>query len=457
MSITITEMANTDSFGVWFNKTNAIIQALENVVTMDSNNSDDVVLDGNLSVGNTLSVDSITSASSAENINLDKITDVKNRINIISASADTFAAVRFWNDATRTWSIETSSNHDILEFERDSQYLRLDYANNIITTNGSGGFVLDTPLVPKSFPDDDFTMSSLTLKSEIELHDSGNNTIFSVSNTGEVYAEGFVSNVFFHAEGALRSRNGLRILDNSNNVVSQITGQGVATLTGLTVNGDTALGANVTIDSVALTSTAAELNLLDGVTSTTTQLNYLSSLSGDLQISLDDKQDLDSSLSALSGLTPSANLVPMFTSPLTSTTLTVDGNTALGTSNTSIPTQEAVKEYVDTEISSNGITQTSGAAGYFGARAWGSISGASLVGNQNIASITPGTNLMAITFTDAMPDTNYSVVALPTAAYTSGNEYLVVSDKSTTGFNIYGYKGTSLFFVPENIDFTVHR
>ena len=455
MSITLTELSNTDTFGVWFNKTNAIIQELENVVTMDSSNENDVLLDADLQVGGVIKVDTIQS-SSGSLLFLDKVTDVKNRLQIKSSASGLKSSLRFYEENTRTWSIETSNDHYKLRFVLGDGSIDIDSSNNTIYNSGDAEYVLDSGLIPKDF-EESFTMDSLTLKSDLILQDTGNNTIFSVSNTGEVNGEGFVSNTFFHAEAALRTRDGLKILDNSNNVLSTITGQGVATLTGLTVDGNTALGANVTIDSVALTSTATELNLLDGVTSTTTQLNYLNSLSGDLQTSLNSKQDLDSSLSALSGLTPAANLVPMFTSPLASTTLTVDGNTTLGTSNTSIPTQEAVKEYVDTEISSNGITQTSGAAGYFGARAWGSISGASLVGNQNIASITPGTNVMAITFADAMPDTNYSVMALPTSAYTSGNEYLVVEDKSTTGFNIYGYKGTSLFFVPENIDFTVHR
>lgn len=60
-----------------------------------------------------------------------------------------------------------------------------------------------------------------------------------------------------------------------------------------------------------------------------------------------------------------------------------------------------------------GITQTTGSAPYYGARAWASFNegSASLQSSANISSLTDnGTGDFTLTFTTAMPDANYAVV-----------------------------------------------
>lgn len=63
--------------------------------------------------------------------------------------------------------------------------------------------------------------------------------------------------------------------------------------------------------------------------------------------------------------------------------------------------------------SAGGITETTGAAPYFGARAWICFNGTGTVAiksSSNIASLTDnGTGDYTITFSEAMPDANYSV------------------------------------------------
>ena len=57
------------------------------------------------------------------------------------------------------------------------------------------------------------------------------------------------------------------------------------TLTAPTINASTALQ----IGGVAITSTAAELNILDGVTATATELNYVDGVTSAIQTQLDAK------------------------------------------------------------------------------------------------------------------------------------------------------------------------
>jgi len=73
------------------------------------------------------------------------------------------------------------------------------------------------------------------------------------------------------------------------------------------------------------------------------------------------------------------------------------------------PTQQSVKAYVD----ARGITLTTGSAPYFGARAWGKISGSTLDAGGNVASVSqPTTGAYTVNFTTNMPDADYAVVVL---------------------------------------------
>lgn len=56
----------------------------------------------------------------------------------------------------------------------------------------------------------------------------------------------------------------------------------------------------------AVTSSAAELNILTGATLSTTELNYVTCVTSAIQDQLDNKQPLDAQLTSIAGLTPSA-------------------------------------------------------------------------------------------------------------------------------------------------------
>jgi len=85
---------------------------------------------------------------------------------------------------------------------------------------------------------------------------------------------------------------------------------GTAYIDALDLNGtlvtSTAAELNI-LDGV--TSTAAELNLLDGVTATTTEINYIDGVTSNIQTQLDAKQPLDAQLTDIAGLTPTDNAI----------------------------------------------------------------------------------------------------------------------------------------------------
>ena len=104
-----------------------------------------------------------------------------------------------------------------------------------------------------------------------------------------------------------------------------------------------------------------------------------------------------------------------------------------------LATQQSIKAYVDDKS----ITQTSGSAPYYGARAWvnfeGSSSGATIRGSQNVSSVTRNAaGNYTVTLTAAMPDTNYAVVVNAMASDgTGGVRFHGGYPSSTTEVNVY--------------------
>lgn len=79
-----------------------------------------------------------------------------------------------------------------------------------------------------------------------------------------------------------------------------------------------------------------------------------------IQTAIATKQDIDATLTALAGTLTAANKIPYATALNTASELTLSTSTSLGTSDTTLSSQKAVKSYVDTQlIIASGTTQAS--------------------------------------------------------------------------------------------------
>ena len=116
------------------------------------------------------------------------------------------------------------------------------------------------------------------------------------------YVDDSVSAIVSGAPSALDTLNELAaaIADDSNYATTITTALGLkspiasptftGTVTGPTINASTALQ----IGGVAITSTSAELNILDGVTATASELNYSDGVTSNIQTQIDTKAPLAS-------------------------------------------------------------------------------------------------------------------------------------------------------------------
>ena len=116
------------------------------------------------------------------------------------------------------------------------------------------------------------------------------------------YVDDSVAAIVSGAPSALDTLNEIAaaIADDSNYATTITTALGLkspiasptftGTVTGPTINASTALQ----IGGVAVTSTSAELNILDGVTATTAELNYSDGVTSNIQTQIDTKAPLAS-------------------------------------------------------------------------------------------------------------------------------------------------------------------
>jgi hypothetical protein len=250
------------------------------------------------------------------------------------------------------------------------------------------------------------------------------------------------------------------------------------------LDGTTAIAPNLTegswsVGGTAIASTAAELNILSGVTATTAELNLLDGATTATSTTIADGDRVIVNDAGTMVQVAMTDLATYFTGDITSvgvldsgsitsgfgaidngsSNITTTGTISFGTltdattSVTSIKdeddmasddasalaTQQSIKAYVDDKS----ITQTSGSAPYYGARAWvnfeGSASGATIRGSQNVASVTRNAaGNYTVTLTTAMADTNYAVVVNAMASdNTGGVRFHGGYPSSTTEVNVY--------------------
>lgn len=235
MSIVLTPIQLTDTFGVWVDRTNEVIAELADVPVLGAgaNNTGDFELTGDMSVSGSLSVDEILPQNPAgDSITVGAMLNTEDSVSIQSVGLNG-SALRFTNSfGTTTWSVETATDHSYVDITNGTNYLRLT-AN---TVTGSGVTISDSIL-----PD--------TITSNLTGDVTGN---LSGNVTGNV----------------------------TGNLSGNVTSTGSSSFA--TLSATNASVTNFTLGGSSVTSTAAELNKLDGVTWNLTSYNTLTASAAEL-------------------------------------------------------------------------------------------------------------------------------------------------------------------------------
>lgn len=233
-------------------------------------------------------------------------------------------------------------------------------------------------------------------------------------------------------------------IDAIDTLVGPVTAAEIAVLDGLTAS-------TAELNKLdGLTASTTELNKLDGVTASTAELNYVDGVTSSIQSQIDtltsSKQNADATLTGLAGLATGSNKIPYSTGTNTFSQLTFrDEDNMSSNSSTSVPSQQSVKAYVD---ASSPITTTSGSAPYYGARAWGKVSGNSKLAGGNFSSWSSSTN--RVTFSTSMPHANYAVT-VNSPSY--GNTF--ARNMTSSGFEVVSISSGGNVFDVTSFEFVV--
>jgi hypothetical protein len=213
------------------------------------------------------------------------------------------------------------------------------------------------------------------------------------------------------------------------NVTANAVSISNATITGGTITGITPI-AVVVGGTGSNTAAGARTNLSAAASGANSDITALSGLTTALSVGQGG--------TGLANLTANSVLIGNGTSAVNLVAPGTSGNllTSNGTAWTSA-------------VAPTGITATTGSAPYFGARAWVSFAGATgtIGASGNIASVSRASaGVYTVTFTTAMPDTNYTVSVTPFLT-TLGSPFQMAfcTNKSTASFEVKTgeYTGTS--------------
>ena len=136
MSVTITAISNTDTFGTWKTKTNDLITVAAKAVTMGDPNAGNIALNGDITLetGHTITVDNIIKSSSASIISLKSDTKVEGDLTIDNG-ADV-AKIQIARAASNKWTIETNSSHSELMIKESTNGSLIKFTSTAITSTG---------------------------------------------------------------------------------------------------------------------------------------------------------------------------------------------------------------------------------------------------------------------------------------------------------------------------------
>ena len=155
MSITLSQITNENTFGIWKDRTNAIITGLGTVVTLGdtaSNNTGNIALTGNVTAAGKLVSNTIDSVNGSL-ITVDDNVHIKGYLDINSQSSGTASVLNMKNNGTLTWVMTTSANHADLLFKNGLKVLQIDGDGvNASTASLTGTNIkIDNAILPTTF------------------------------------------------------------------------------------------------------------------------------------------------------------------------------------------------------------------------------------------------------------------------------------------------------------------
>ena len=155
MSITLSQITNENTFGIWKDRTNAIITGLGTVVTLGDtagNNTGNIALTGNVTAAGKLVSNTIDSVNGSL-ITVDDNVHIKGYLDINSQSSGTASVLNMKNNGTLTWVMTTSANHADLLFKNGLKVLQIDGDGvNASTASLTGTNIkIDNAILPTTF------------------------------------------------------------------------------------------------------------------------------------------------------------------------------------------------------------------------------------------------------------------------------------------------------------------
>ena len=149
MSVTLDPIVNSNTFGVWKNRTNEIIQELESVAQIgsasDTNAIGDLIIRGNISGTGVLTIDTIQPYTAGQEIVLSTSFKIDDQLTITNGGSGT-ASIQLQDDGLNTWSITTDGEHDLIDIKKGATFFRVDASTGEIT--GSNDLVISSNIMP---------------------------------------------------------------------------------------------------------------------------------------------------------------------------------------------------------------------------------------------------------------------------------------------------------------------
>ena len=142
MSVNLQQIVNTDTFGVWIDRTNDIVEALEDVVSLGStdqaNANGDVVINGFVRASAGLQSDTLSPISGGGNIVLESNVIMRGDLVVDNDNTGQATQISFQDGGSTVWRIRSNLGADTFDIETpdNAHTLRIDATSNLITAIG---------------------------------------------------------------------------------------------------------------------------------------------------------------------------------------------------------------------------------------------------------------------------------------------------------------------------------